>query len=159
MNGYYSPNPDNENFYQGDILRDYPIAILPDKRFPEIVYEDDEYSGTVMIRAKISSTNIIIISQTCDIKNREFVAVCPVFPIERLEANQLEQLKKGKINYRFWLPPIDGVLHESYADFVIINAIKRESLDINQRLASLSERYRSHLTERIHQYFCRPVTI
>jgi hypothetical protein len=159
MNGYYNSNPDIEHFYQGDILKDYPIIILPERNVTKIVYEGDEYSGTAMVQTKTFVTNIIIISQTCDIIHRDLVAICPVFPVDRLDASLQEQLKRGKINYRFWLPPITGVLTESYADFVIINTIKRQSLDINQRLASLSERYRSHLTDAIYHYFCRPVTI
>ncbi len=166
--GYYNNDPDRAHLYQGDVLKDYPIVILPDKTH----YEVNEFTGTSTIQVKRFITNILIISQTCDIGNRELVAICPVFPISRMlqdhdfvqlqgqqSTTQIESLRKAKIYYRFWLPEITGSLEESYADFVIINTVDRGVLDIARRIASLSERYRSHLGEALHRYFCRPVTI
>jgi hypothetical protein len=166
--GYYNSDPDRAHLYQGDILKDYPTVILPDKAH----YEVNEFTGTSTIQVKRFITNVLIISQTCDIGNRELVAICPVFPITRMlqtpdsvqlqgqQSNaQVEGLRKAKINYRFWLPEITGLLEESYADFVIINTVDKGILDIARRISSLSERYRSHLGEALHRYFCRPVTI
>ena len=161
MNGYYCDDPDHNRFYQGDVLSNYDIVILPDKIAQSSDPGTDKSdSGSSLIYIKKLRTNIIIISQTCDIENREFVAVCPVFPITRIKTtDKKESIRRNSVNYRFWLPAKTGFLNESYADFQIINTIKIDNIVIESRLVSLTERYRAHLTNGLSRYFCRPITI
>lgn len=157
--GHYTSSPNTDCFFQGDILKNYPIIVLPDLLSAATSYGTSDLSGTSTIQVKKLITNVLILSHSCDIANRELVAICPVFPITRLEGGQREMLKKGRMNYRFWLPEITGIMDESYADFVIINTVRRDNLDIHHRIASLSERYRGHLADAIYRYFCRPTSI
>lgn len=154
---FYETNPDPVNLYQGDILKDYDIIILPDRIASSPIQPTDQtLSGTALLEVKRRTTNIMILSHSCDIARREFVAVCPVFPIIE---NQRNDIKNGRTNYRFWLPAKPGVMEESYADLVIINTIKKDNLLITDRIASLTDRYRSNFTHRISQYFCRPIQV
>jgi len=123
---YYNENPD-ENLYQGDILRNFPIVILPDQleiarpTIPAKVSEGiieaelkleselpDAFSkGTEIILASAYRTNIMIISQSCDIELREFVAVAPILPLEQIESkSRRDAIKGNRVNYRFYLPPV-----------------------------------------------------
>jgi len=171
---YYNENPD-ENFYQGDILRHFPIVILPDQleiARPITTTEDkgiieaelrleselpDAFSkGTELVLASAHRRNVMIISNTCDIDNREFVAVVPIFSLVQVEGkHRRDSIKGNKLNYRFYLPPV-GDLVESYADFTIINSVRKDRLDIVNRIASLTDFYRHHLADALHRFFCRP---
>ena len=172
---YYNENPD-ENLYQGDILHHFPIVILPDQLeiarpiIPTKVSEGlieaelkleselpDAFSkGTELILASAYSANIMILSQTCDIDHREFVAVAPIFPLEQVEGkSRRDAVKENRVNHRFYLPPVADFV-ESYVDFTVINSVKRSRLNVANRIASLSDLYRHHLAEALHGFFCRP---
>ena len=73
MNGYYNDVLDQHIFFQGDVLRDYDIIMLPEiiaKSSPPTT--DNSHTGTSQIFVKKLRTNIMIISQTCDILNRVY---------------------------------------------------------------------------------------
>jgi len=161
MNRYYEDDPDSNNFYQGDVLKDYDIIILPDKTAKsQLVETSVSTTGTAQMFVKKLRASIMIISQTCDILHRDFVAICPVFPISRLANNERKDaVRGGKVNYRFWLPEKIGYIEESYVDFQIINTIKRDNLDLTSRVVALTDRYRTHLTNCLYKFFCRPITI
>ncbi len=161
MKSHYEDNLDSNSFYQGDVLSDYDIVMLPDKTAETQSMETSvSTTGTAQILVKRDRTNIMIISQTCDILNRDFVAICPVFPISKLtNDDRQDAVRKGRTNYRFWLPEKIGYIEESYADFQIINTIKRDNLDLASRVVALTDRYRTHLTDCLYKFFCRPITI
>lgn len=172
---HYNENPD-ENRYQGDIFRNFPIVISPDRLeiarpiTPAEVSEGimeaelkleselpDAFSkGTELVLASAYRTNIMIISQSCDIEHREFVAVAPIFPLEQVEGkSRRDAIKSNRVNYRFYLPPAADLV-ESYVDFTVINSVKRSRLNVANRIASLSDLYRHHLADALHRFFCRP---
>lgn len=163
---YYVDIPPSGLFLQGDIFRDLFIATSSEA--PLVVRSSDKAndvaegiailtqlnntrelfaSGFENIVLKAIKTNIIIISQTCDILNREFVIIAPVFPLSRIEsAKKARSLKEGKMNYRFYLPRKEGIIEESYAELTILNSIKRTALLPEKRILSLTDFYRSHFT-------------
>lgn len=177
---YYEANPNPTTLFQGDILEDCPVVVLPSDlkilRPTETTSSGEENchyevvnvgqisdafasDGTETIVTKAYRTNIMIISQTCDITYRDFISIVPVFPITRIDnENRKNSLRQGKVNYRFYLPESDG-FEESYAEFTIINSVKKETLRIENRIISLTHYYRSHLVERLHSFFCRPFSI
>ncbi len=166
----YGKQPD-ATFFQGDILRDVALFRAPEKlllarqvgaceRLVELVpietVPDAFVQGLENILVPTFRTTAMILSQTCDIEHRDFILIAPIFPLSQIEQQtRREAIMKDKVNYRFYLPSIDA-LPESFVDLQIINTILKEHLSLDQRMASLSDRGRHMLAEKIHRFFCRP---
>jgi len=74
-------NQSSEQWYS-DGLGDYAMAVL-DKR------------------------PVLALSQTCDVQNKDYIQIAPIFPVsvEEAEAADVDKLKKGDIISAFWLKP------------------------------------------------------
>jgi len=170
---FYEPSPDPTRFFQGDILENFPVVILPETvkvvRLQEKlknhsvahVHKQDELedafaNGSEAILANASLMDIMILSQTCDIEHREFISIAPVFPISNIE-NQSKQdaIRKKKVSYLFHLPT-EGKFEESFLDITTVNSVRRVTLKLENRILSLSHFGRSHLAYFIYNYFNRP---
>lgn len=173
---YYVDDPVSGFFFQGDIFRD--LYITPSSSAPLIVRsvtntKEIHQGGALLstqentedffsddfetIAIKAIRTNIIIVSQTCDIQNREFVIIAPIFSLSRIESvTKARAIKEGKTFYRFYFPAKEGVIEESYADLTLLNSIKKDLLPPNKQLLSLTDFYRNHFTYNLNRFFCRP---
>lgn len=170
---FYELNQDPKRFFQGDILKNFPVTILPDiikivrlqdklKNFSVAhVYEKDKLkdafvNGSEPVLAKASLMNIMILSQTCDIEHRDFISIAPIFPITNIEnKSKREVIRKKRVLYRFHLPA-EGKFEESFLDITTINSVRRTTLKLEHRTLSLSHFGRSHLIYFIYNYFNRP---
>ncbi|MBA7521422.1 hypothetical protein ES705_13529 [subsurface metagenome] len=168
---HYNENPEPKTFFQVDVIDDVQILLAREdieiirptkiKICPRVIKKyselNDAFSkGIEVVLADAYITPILIISQTCDIKKRDFVHVSPIFPLARIEGKtRRESVVKGKTNYRFYLPSINQ-LEDSYADLSIINSVKMDQLNIQNRIVSLSDHYRHHLAYKLSNFFSRP---
>lgn len=161
--------------FQGDILRNVPIIKAPDTikiaRIDQategsappkyIVSSEDDIAnayqnGSEVVLANGLRTKVILLSQTCDIQNREFVVIAPIFDLDTVKNNNRKTaIKEGKINYRFYLP-VSEVMPESYVDFTLLSSVRKEFINVSDRILSLSDSYRPHLVWGLNRYFCRP---
>ncbi len=160
----------SEKIYQGDVFKDQIVITIPpniqilreieNREFKSFnleelsdAFEHKEGELTVVHAVK---TNIIILSQTCDIERREFISIAPVFPLIKIESEKKkESIRNHKFNYRFYIAESD-VLSESYAELSLINSIKKEILILDKRICSLSDYSRQWLQYTLNRYFCRP---
>jgi len=164
---YYTSPPRPDVFFQGDILQNFPVTILPQEiqifrrhETPSICPETDLSNafsaGPEQVVAQAYKTHVIILSQTCDIQQREFVVIAPIQPITQVTNKQRRQgIVEGRVNYRFWLPSSD-VLRESFVELTILNSVPKSMLNVHHRILSLSDMARHHLAETLHRFFCRP---
>lgn len=161
---------DSERIYQGDILKDQIIITIPQNiqilrelenkeyKFFSLeelndAFEQEVHEITVVNAVK---TNVIILSQTCDIERREFISIAPVFPLTKIESEKKKgSIRNHKFNYRFYIAESDA-LPESYAELTLINSIKKEILRLDKRICSLSDYARQWLQDTLNRYFCRP---
>ncbi len=172
---YYSDNPNPNTLFQGDIFPNVSILFAREKieifrpstgkicskiSIKEMSEIQDAFNnGIEIVLADAHITTIMIISQTCDIANRDFIHISPIFPLTRIETeNRKKSIMQGKTNYRFYLPMVNS-LEESYVDFPIINSIKKENINIEKRIASLSDHYRHHLDYHLSDFFSRPYIV
>lgn len=172
---YYVEEPPADLVLQGDIFRDFTITTIPDEFLVcrdgsnnETIQEgnvnltlsqnlpDLFISGTEYITIKAIKTNILVVSQSCDAQNRDFVIIAPVFPLSRIAPQRILTVKENKIFYRFFLPAQSGVINDSYAELTILNSIPSNSLTIEKRLLSLTDFYRNHFTYHLNRFLCRP---
>src|SRR5262249_20989168 len=105
--------------------------------------------------------NGIILTQTCDLENRSYYQVAPIYPETKQKQSALEQLRQNGLAYAFYLPAVAPYITEnSYAELshtcVVPKAyFPRDS--VGQRLAArLTDYARTALQEQIAYYFGRP---
>src|SRR3989344_4717785 len=134
-----------EVFYQGDLIEKFPFLILNKEILPSELNSDGEKK--LEVTAKLSL--IMVLSQTCDVQNRENVIICPVYSVEDKEftRSEFDSIKKRKTGYWFYLPELEGIVKESVADFQNIYYIPRSMLNKykERKITSLSDWGRHHL--------------
>lgn len=170
---YYETKSEKQ-FFQGDILKNVPIVRPPNKiqiarqskednkEKPEFLVLDEEKvtdayaDGQELILAYGKREAAIVLSQTCDIQNREFIIISPLFLLSSISgARRQEEIRKQNIYYRFYLPKSD-FFEESYTDLTLLFSIRKDLIKVEDRLISLTDYWRSHLTWVLGRYFCRP---
>lgn len=162
---WYQTLINTNDIQQGDFIPDCPIAILPVGLNP-----DDE------IEMDIRFMNVIILSQSCDLtnKNVELILVCPYSTVadyfELLPEDQtktpkarkkiLENLKKGHFAAYHLLNKQQGIIEDYLVvDFKNVYSINRSTLnDVIKNQAKrvrLLPPYREHLSQAFARYFMR----
>jgi hypothetical protein len=170
--------PEDLNFdimYQGDVLKDFPFFIFQEdlrglkqsekKGFYEVkekeTFEDNE--AILAVNSKLN--HVIILSQTCDLQERENVIIAPIYSIREFEDNGVLTggksglIKKRKINYWFYLPEVEGLLGSSFADFQTMHYVPKKMLENykKNKILTLSDWGRHHLGWALSNYFGRPI--
>ena len=114
-----------------------------------------------LVAAKAFRMDAIILTQTCDLENRSYYQVAPVYPETAQKASALEVLRNNGLNAAFYLPALaPHIVENSYADLshtcVIPKAYFPKS-DVVQRLsARLTDYARTELQAHVATYFGRP---
>ena len=170
--------------YQGEILVDVPVLAMPkpsrwlllrtrsgtplqqalnDGETPGVVQvkdsnqteqEWDRSSNGDHVVARLARPPVLVVSQTCDIMNADFVAVAPIFGIEPAEEELAQQLREFAVFKAFYLARHDvtPILVESYADLSLIQAVhksyfKRLTPEQHFRLSpAVCRKLQQHLT-------------
>lgn len=166
---YYYITPQNPGtLFQGDIIRNFPVTVLPPQLrifrsgserqvLPEADVPDAFQEGPEDILAKAHKTDVMVLSQSCDVQQREFVIVAPIQPMNQVtNENRKRAIRDGKVNYRFWLPEAAGTLAESFVELTILNSVPRDTLKAENRVLCLSDAARHHLADILYRLFCRP---
>jgi len=107
--------------------------------------------------ALLDKRPVLVLSQTCDVQNKDFIQVAPIHPADSEE--QLERLKADRIYSAFWLKPhTPQIPQDSYADLERLQAVHKTYLRRIQpehhfRLSPARTRL---LQRTITRYFGRP---
>lgn len=160
-----------ELLYQGDILDKFPFFIFDNPTF--LVKEGGHFEASekaehdeealVAVKSKIS--RIIILSQTCDVKNRENIIIAPVYPIKEYEdagiltGGKIGLIKKRKISYWFYLPALEGIIPDSIVDLQTMHYLPQTVLRqyTNKKIVSMTDWGKHHLGWALGNYFGRPI--
>lgn len=136
------------------------VRVLDSNQSRELWYADGlgDYA-----MALLDKRPVLVLSQTCDIQNKDFIQIAPILPAslpgEEISAEELETLTNGQIINAFWLKPHPPEIPtHSFADFTLIQAVhssyvKRITPDRHFRFRPDRTRL---LQERITKYFGRP---
>ena len=177
---YVSVTPDNPSrFYQGDILDNFPFFIFTDTYN---LLERGNGAGQYEIRKTallpvdqpeiitampIRPHRAILLSQTCDIQNNPTVIIAPVYSLDevtadgRLKPGHLDLLRKrrGAMKDWFYLPPLEGVIGESFVDFSTIHYFPKALMSghLHSRVVGLSDWGRHLLDWALGDYLGRPI--
>lgn len=101
---------------------------------------------------------VLVLSQTCDIQNKDFIQVAPIYPAD---PDYVERLKRGnEILSAFYLEAYSPHFGDSYADFERIQAVHKtyiKRLNHEQHLR-LNGKHVRNLQSALTRYFGRPNT-
>lgn len=129
--------------------------------FPEGQLDDKWKYGQKeeFVAARAFLVNLMILTQTCDIENRKYYQVAPIYP--ETKQSKLENLRNNELNYAFYLPAYAPYITEnSYVELshtcVVPKAyFPRDSVPLKLG-ARLTNEARTALQEKIAEYFGRP---
>jgi hypothetical protein len=179
--------------YQGEILNDVPFLnraketrwlLLRTKSGRKVLeaLENGTVPGTVRVLdsnqsqeqwyadglgdcalAQLDKRPVLVLSQTCDIENKHFIQIAPIFPAavpgEEISGEELDTLMRGDIINAFWLKPHPPEIQtHSFADLTLIQAVHItyvRRIRPNQHFRLRPDRTR-FLQRFITRYFGRP---
>jgi len=131
---WYEQDPHGESFYQGDVVRDVPVVLMPPagdapwtllrpspphtveqvlagqtprtlKPHPESSRPDAWRLGAEIVLAKGIKAPAMVVTQTCDLDSRNWIQLAPVFPASKIEdPRKRASLGVNEIGYMFILP-------------------------------------------------------
>jgi len=173
--------------YQGEILAKVPIVNMPKPnpwqllrtRSGKRVHEALEHGGLGGL-VKVVDSNLsteqwygddlgdyvmavldkrpaLVLNQTCDVQNKDFLQIAPIFPAGN--EDYVERLQRGEILSAFWIKKrVPEIQVESYADLELIQAVHKtylKRINPTQHFRLNSQRIRV-LQGAITRYFGRP---
>lgn len=165
---WYTEIENSGEITQGDILKDCIIP-LPDKDLYRSIIEDQDQ---VKSNVDLKTIDIIILSQSCDIKNDkiESIVMCPIWELQTLvnesqyykSSNARESLRQGKEPAYHLINDYTSdkiVFNFSVVDFHRIYSLPKDYVktigeNAGIRLRLLSP-YREHLSQAFARYFMR----
>jgi hypothetical protein len=111
------------------------------------------------VAAKAKRLTAMIVTQSCDIVQRSYYQVAPVYPESK--QSKLEHLRENALNYTFFLPAFSpGISENCYADLSHITLVPKRYFPKNTVQEKLAARLTSlamtKLQEQIASYFGRP---
>lgn len=113
------------------------------------------------VAAKAQMMSVAILTQSCDIENRQYYQIAPLYPETTQKPASLEHLRANRLNYTFYLPALVPYIPEnSYIDLAQTSLVPKTYFPKNavpDRLAArLTDLARTRLQEQIAHYFGRP---
>jgi hypothetical protein len=174
------------SIYQGEILVEVPLLLVKKesrwlllrtrsgKTIDEALH-NGELGGTVQVLdsnqsaekwrtaidgdsvvAYLTKRPVLVLSQTCDIENKDFIQVAPIY---RADPADVPRLQDGNDMYSaFYLPGRPPQFPDSYADFERMQAIHKtyiKRLNPDQHFR-LKDKHVRELQSRITRFFGRP---
>jgi hypothetical protein len=114
-----------------------------------------------LVAAKAIRVDAIILTQTCDLENRPYYQVAPVYPETTQKESSLQPLRENGINSAFYLPALaPHLIENSYAELshtcVIPKAYFPRNSVVQMLSARLTNRARTALQAHVANYFGRP---
>jgi len=107
----------------------------------------------VMARARLGA--VLVLSHDCDLdKGKKRVVVAPVNPVANLAKHERESVLAQRSHSSLVLPDVPS-LGACYADLRLTTAVDRAFLDIDKRIASLSEAGLGRLRLQLIGFFTR----
>lgn len=180
----YEHPVDNSNpvFFQGDVIDDFPFIFFETRHVNMLRNSDGAgepkkfeiekvnafpvpNTADHLIAVEARRQKVVILSQTCDIQERNTIIVGPVFDITtaildgRMSEGQATSLRNRKPGYWFYLPKLDHVIEESYIDFQVIQYFPKSLIVANLANRSLAMDHwgRHHLGWALSAFFGRPI--
>lgn len=165
-----SSNEGQSDYFQGDIVEDFPLLNLGTAQDLTVsnsytinsTYPDRNSTHAAV---QIVKRKVMIISQTCDAQRRDNIIVCPIIDLAEYissnspNADKLRSIRSGKIYYWFYLGALEEKIDECFVDlqqFIHMPRADFERLAESHRILSLSDFGRHKLAWSLSSFFGRP---
>jgi hypothetical protein len=114
-----------------------------------------------LVAAKARLMDVVILTQSCDIVQRSYYQIAPLYPESVQKDTAIPRLRENQLNYTFFLPALAPHIPEnSYADLSQTTFIPKAYFPKNKVAeilsARLTEDARTLLQEQVAYYFGRP---
>lgn len=147
---------------QGDVIRAFPFFKITSNA---VIGENTTFTEA-QLRAEPAQTNIIILTQTCDISRRSHILIAPVYSIEqeieagRFTEGQADGIRDRSNGYWFFLSEKEGYITDSFIDLLTIHYVPKELIGImlRNRIISLNDHGIHMLCWTLTKYLSRPIT-
>ena len=170
-------------FFQGDIIDEFPFLVILEE-FNLINHDKEDFykiekssklegseGSNLVVATPLKMHKVIVLSQTCDIQNNNYVAIAPVYSLKevkedgRLEGSDMGLIRahRGKMKDWFYLPGSEErSIEESFVDLQTIQYFPKkllygESGFLFRRSAALSDWGRHLLCWALSDFFGRPI--
>ena len=157
---------EDKSLEQGEIIRDCQIPL------PSISIYEGVLDGSMKGNVEVKTSDIIILSQSCDIENSKIdsIIVCPIYSLlDLMEVNQYFDSSKARESLRQGKEPAYHLINEfksfeisqpiSVVGFHQIFSIPKEYIEAvalrNSPRLRLLPPYREHLSQAFARYFMR----
>jgi hypothetical protein len=98
--------------------------------------------GSELVVVTVFKTDVMIVSQTCDVANDEQVTVARVRPFRHItnRPELQENIRCGNVMYAFYLPDCQSTNQESFSTLNVLTVLSKKLLNLHksQRKKSLS---------------------
>lgn len=113
------------------------------------------------VAAKAQMTNVIILTQSCDLVHRNYYQIAPIYPETEQKDSMLSHLRENELTFTFFLPAVAPHIQEnSYADLshttIMPKAYFPKDKVADKLGARLTEFARAALQKQLAEYFGRP---
>jgi hypothetical protein len=113
--------------------------------------------GSELVLSKATKDRVMIMSQSCDIDNRNWIQVAPVYGAAHFGQKKLASLEAGEISFMFFLPPkLPLIQQKSCVDLSQITTVHKSYLRQGNRILHLTASARVKLQAHIAQFYGRP---
>ena len=113
------------------------------------------------VAAKACMMNVAIVTQSCDIVNRSYYQVAPIYPETAQPENRRQQLRENGLQFAFYLPALSpSIPANSYVDLSHTTIVPKRYFPKDKVRSKLAARLTAlsmtKLQEQIAEYFGRP---
>jgi hypothetical protein len=183
---WYDRGPDEASLYQGDVISNVPIVLMPPagggpwtilrpsppqtveqvlagqtprvlKPHAESARPDAWQDGQDLVLAKGIRKSVMIVTQSCDLTSRNWIQVAPVFPASAIQnVEKRASLTINEIGYMFFLPGDPPHVENSFADLSMLTSVHRSYLRGAQRTLHLTSTARALFQKHLANLHGRP---
>jgi hypothetical protein len=134
--------------------KQFPKALLP--KLPANVPDAWNFGAEVVI-AKAVKTPAMIVTQTCDLDNRNQYQIAPVRKLAELGPGKQESLRKEEIGYFYYLPGNPPVMpDDSFADLNSMTTVHKSHFRDAEVICRLTNQERAHFQSAVTDYLGSP---
>jgi hypothetical protein len=99
------------------------VRVLDSNQF-DLEWQESKLGDFVM--GILNKCPALVLSQNCDIANRDFIQIAPIIPIDAADAGLIERLQKHEVIDSFYLEPHPPEWEaDAYADFELIQSVHK----------------------------------
>lgn len=100
----------------------------------------------------------IVISQSCELDKKGSsapVLIAPVFQLRVVQEEHRDRIRSGSRYAFLYLPAVEGLFEESYADLRMLNYVQRKLIDEGERRLSVTQKGEARLAAQVVAFLTR----